>query len=529
MSEEPEVPEQKAEPEQLARPGVPELDAILGKPFKVLDDGFIRVVDYMGSDKSIVQAARVSYGEGTKQVSQDGGLIRYLMRHHHTTPFEMCELKLHVRVPMDCWRQWIRHRTACLAEGTELYFDLPGGIKRRGNQLYKLPIEEVWQRFQPTCNSQRPDKQKNPLFKRQRVKDMRLRQVNENTLRIQHTRIVDVYKNGVKPVFRLTLSDGKKIEATRDHRFFFSDGWHTLAEATGLHESNGHAVWDRNEYTLFVNGHEIQVPMTYRGSEWLHERYNKLRQEQLGDIVIVAKPVRIKEFEFVGYKETYDIEVEGPFHNFIANGIVTHNSVNEYSTRYSLAIDAAQMTEPDQWRLQSSGNRQGSDGRLAPETGEVFTQKERDLLRVSRERYEERIEAGIAREQARKDLPLSTYTEAYWKTNLHNLFHFLRLRMDEHAQWEIRQYALTIGHEMVQRWCPIAWQAFLDYSVESMSLTRLDWQIIGAIQSGDSQKAIELAIKFRFLSEDGTPRRNRERNELEAKLRQLSIAIPWSE
>ena len=98
------------------RPVVSALDNILGNPFKVLDDGFVRVVDYMGSDESIVQAARVSYGKGTKKVSEDRGLIRYLLRHQHTTPFEMCEIKLHVRVPMDCWRQWIRHRTANVNE-----------------------------------------------------------------------------------------------------------------------------------------------------------------------------------------------------------------------------------------------------------------------------------------------------------------------------------------------------------------------------------------------------------------------------
>ena len=80
------------------------MDEILGKPFPVLDGGFVRVIDYMGSDESIVQAARVSYGRGTKKARQDRTLIRYLIRHHHTTPFEMCELKLHVRVPMDCWR-----------------------------------------------------------------------------------------------------------------------------------------------------------------------------------------------------------------------------------------------------------------------------------------------------------------------------------------------------------------------------------------------------------------------------------------
>ena len=107
--------------EKLARPTVPEMDSILGLSFKVLDDGFIRVVDYMGGDGAVVQAARVSYGAGTKHVSDDRGLIRYLMRHMHTTPFEMCELKLHVRAPMDVWRQWIRHRTASINEYSTRY------------------------------------------------------------------------------------------------------------------------------------------------------------------------------------------------------------------------------------------------------------------------------------------------------------------------------------------------------------------------------------------------------------------------
>ena len=111
--------EQKAE--RLERPSVESMDEILGKPFKVLDDGFVRVVDYLGDDSSIVQAARVSYGKGTKKLQQDRGLIRYLLRHRHTTPFEMCEIKLHVRVPMDCWRQWIRHRTASINEYSTRY------------------------------------------------------------------------------------------------------------------------------------------------------------------------------------------------------------------------------------------------------------------------------------------------------------------------------------------------------------------------------------------------------------------------
>ncbi|MFN2370301.1 MAG: FAD-dependent thymidylate synthase, partial [Candidatus Krumholzibacteriia bacterium] len=110
-----------ARAERLPRPRVDALDEILGLPFPVLDDGLVRVVDYMGDDAAVVQAARVSYGAGTKAVSDDRGLIRYLLRHRHTTPFEMCELKLHVRVPMDAWRQWIRHRTASVNEHSTRY------------------------------------------------------------------------------------------------------------------------------------------------------------------------------------------------------------------------------------------------------------------------------------------------------------------------------------------------------------------------------------------------------------------------
>lgn len=305
--------EQKAE--KVQRPVVKALDEILGNPLKVLDDGFVRVIDYMGSDESIVQAARVSYGKGTKKVNEDRGLIRYLLRHAHTTPFEMCEIKLHVRVPMDCWRQWIRHRTA---------------------------------------------------------------------------------------------------------------------------------------------------------------------------------------------------------------------SINEYSTRYSLAIDASQKTAPSEWRLQSTGNKQGSEGFTDITLGTALTQREQELQDLARSIYNERVEKGVAREQARKDLPLSTYTEAYWKVDLHNLLHFLALRMDEHAQFEIRSYANVIGHEVVRRWCPIVWEAFIDYRLRGSSLTRLEIDIIRAIQTGNAEKARELAVKHGLLPPAGQEiKRNREREDLEAKLALLNIPVPW--
>ncbi len=127
--------------ETLDRVQVPELEAILGKAIPVLDDGFVRLIDYMGNDDSIVQAARVSYGKGTKTISDDRMLIRYLMRHRHTTPFEMCEVKLHVRVPMDIWRQWIRHRTANVNEYSTRYSIAIDTARTTGPEEWRLQSE----------------------------------------------------------------------------------------------------------------------------------------------------------------------------------------------------------------------------------------------------------------------------------------------------------------------------------------------------------------------------------------------------
>ena len=307
-----------AEGQKIERISVSAIDEVLGIPFNVLDDGFVRVVDYMGNDESIVQAARVSYGKGTKKIHEDRGLIRYLMRHRHTTPFEMCEIKFHVRVPMDCWRQWIRHRTA---------------------------------------------------------------------------------------------------------------------------------------------------------------------------------------------------------------------NVNEYSTRYSVAIDAAQTTASDEWRTQSELNYQGSSEFLDIETGKCLSEREQELQQLAREVYEKRLSLRVAREQARKDLPLSTYTEAYWKMDLHNLLHFLSLRMDKHAQIEIRTYANVIGNEIVSKWCPITWEAFVDYRLNGVVLSGLETDIIRELNAGNTAAAIEVAERHGWLShrEDGTLKRNREREEMESKLIELGWTIPWSE
>jgi thymidylate synthase (FAD) len=301
------------------RPSSPALDDLLGKAVRVLDDGFVRVADYMGTDASIVQAARVSYGEGTRKVHEDRGLIRYLMRHRHTTPFEMCEIKLHIRVPMDVWRQWIRHRTA---------------------------------------------------------------------------------------------------------------------------------------------------------------------------------------------------------------------NVNEYSTRYSIAIDAAQRTAAADWRLQASTNRQGSEGSLTNRDAQLadhLTKQEQLLQEHARAVYEERLKHGVAREQARKDLPLSTYTEAYWKIDLHNLLHFLSLRMDHHAQHEIRQYACLIGHKIVAAWCPLTWQAFQDYRLDALTFSAPERAILKSLTASQHNAATTLAQSIGWLEQAGPGqlKPNRERKEFEAKLAELGLTAPW--
>lgn len=280
----------------------------------VLDDGFVALVDCMGDDGSVVEAARVSYGAGTRRVSDDRGLIRYLMRHRHTTPFEMAEIKLLVRVPMDTWRQWIRHRSA---------------------------------------------------------------------------------------------------------------------------------------------------------------------------------------------------------------------SVNEYSTRYSVAIDGAQTTPPDAWRSQSASNRQGSEGWIDEALGAELTQSEADFQQRARDLYDERLKQGVAREQARKDLPLSTYTEAYWKIDLHNLLHFLALRMDSHAQLEIRQYATVIGEQIVRPLFPLVWEAFVDYRLEAMYFTRLDRGVIERLLERLAGSGRTRGDDTDFMAvQDVTwqgQTRNRERDECRSKLQRMGL------
>lgn len=271
------------------------LEEVLYQAFPVLDHGFVRVIDYMGNDSAIVQAARVSYGKGTKKRTEDRGLIQYLLRHSHTTPFEMCEIKFHVKLPIFVARQWIRHRTA---------------------------------------------------------------------------------------------------------------------------------------------------------------------------------------------------------------------NVNEYSARYSILDKEFYIPSPEHLAVQSSTNRQGRGETLSPE----YSQYVMDLLREDADRsydhYEELLNEdadgnildpqkdSLARELARMNLSLNFYTQWYWKTNLHNLMHFLALRADAHAQYEIRVYA-EIMLDLLERWVPFTHEAFIQYRKEGVRFSKNGLAVLKKLLRGEKVNQDESGMSKR--------------------------------
>lgn len=279
-----EIARLRAVSAETRRATVPALEAILYEPIPVLDHGFVRVIDYMGDDSAIVQAARVSYGRGTRKVSEDAGLVRYLMRHRHSTPFEMCEIKFHVKLPIFVARQWIRHRTA---------------------------------------------------------------------------------------------------------------------------------------------------------------------------------------------------------------------NVNEYSARYSILDREFYVPAPEQLAAQSATNRQGRGEVLEGEQARHVL----DLLRAEAEgAYAVYLDLlnedgdgnaldpdrpGLARELARMNLSLNFYTQWYWKIDLHNLFHFLSLRADAHAQYEIRVYAEAML-DVVRRWVPAAHEAFREYRLGGIHLSATGLEVVRRLLAGEA-------------------------------------------
>jgi len=170
---------------------------------------------------------------------------------------------------------------------------------------------------------------------------------------------------------------------------------------------------------------------------------------------------------------------------FVARQWIRHRTanVNEYSMRYSPAIEEFYLIGVDGWREQSKSNKQGSEGKISAAMGRSFTEESKDAQMGLLKEYERKIRYGVAREIARCDLPLSMYTEWYWKIDLHNLLHFLGLRLDAHAQLEIRVYADAIA-EIVKRWVPFTWEAFVDYRRDAHAFSRQEMNLLKAIATG---------------------------------------------
>jgi thymidylate synthase (FAD) len=290
-----EIDSARAQAQQTRRVTVPALEEILYQALPVLDHGFVRVIDYMGDDAAIVQAARVSYGRGTKKVREDAGLIRYLMRHRHTTPFEMCEIKYHVKLPVFVARQWIRHRTANVNEYSARYSIL-------------------------------------------------------------------------------------------DREFYIPAPQHLAAQSTVNRQGRGDVL----------DGAEAQ-------------RVLAMLKEDAG--------------------RNYDHYTE---------------MLNER------------------------------------EDGSVIDERR----------------SGLARELARMNLTLNVYTQWYWKTDLHNLFHFLSLRADAHAQYEIRAYA-DVMLETVKRWVPAASEAFVDYRLGGFALSAKALAAVKRMLAGEAVTAESVGMSAR--------------------------------
>ena len=294
-----EILDQQSQKNITKRVTSPELEKILYEVMPVLDHGFVRVVDYMGDDTSIVQSARVSYGKGTKKVSTDSGLIKYLMRHRHSTPFEMCEIKYHVKLPIFIARQWIRHRTANVNEYSARYSIL-------------------------------------------------------------------------------------------DKEFYLPKNEHLAAQSKSNRQGRGEV----------------------------------LQGEQAKKVLNLLKN---------DAERTYD------------------NYETMLNERY--------------------------DGSVVDEN-----------------------ETGLARELARMNLTLNTYTQWYWKTDLLNLMNFLRLRADHHAQYEIRAYA-DVMLDTLKRWVPITYDAFMDYRVGGTEVSSKGKKIIQKLISGESVDAEQSGLSKREWNE----------------------------
>jgi thymidylate synthase (FAD) len=633
---------------------------------RVFDHGFVRLDASMADDLSVVNGARVSFAVRKEEMdARDEGLIKFLMRSGHGSPFEHNSFRFHIRCPIFVAREWFRHRVGCLTGDTRISFVDSNGAASRARSKTMDELWKMWSRGERNGHalSQRTASEVERLAveglslrsiaresgvgrravtrhlregttayrsARSRIRNMRLRVLNESTNEFEVGHIRDVVNSGLQPVYRLTLADGKQIDVTENHRLLTATGWSTLRDAVGLvgsgntaHMSrscslitNGQPVWTSREWMRthrerglsvseiaetagcsyvtvrkWLRKHELGFAEEERGfkpghvpwnkghkgyrlkRQWTPEQKDAIRRARSGplsnfwrggicsdrasiarwtteqaprvhfhfdytcqvrgcgrrggrlfahhivpvwlDRALAREPGNLisvcsechklihqtvdtelafarehsspiglsKELEaprvrkgckltgrqvlviavdYVGVRQTYDLFVEGPWHNFVANGIVVHNSFNEESARYhqlegdfyvpSPRAVRTQVGKPGAYTFEALGED------IAADTIATFRRVYDQLY----DEYRALVDKGVAKELARSLLPFGIYTQFYWTLNARSLMNFLALRNSAEAQYEIRVYAQAVERLFAAK-MPVTHSCFEDF------------------------------------------------------------------
>ena len=470
----------------------------------VLDKGFVALDGALASDLAVVNGARVSFNsEADEMTERDAGLIGFLLRERHGSPFEHGYFRFLVKAPIFVVREHHRHRAGhCLPGSAEVW--LESIAPRAGRLLRKRRIADIFRNWHEGVPDSMGRTRLLPA-----CRNLSARVLNEETHLFELGRMRDVFKSGTREIYQVS-GETQTLRCSADHRVLTGEGWARAADLTrgdyvaicGVRTTNasrqvppslrrGIGVWtsmqrqtrikpvdrcyvcgrrfSRDELVL---DHVIPVVADlkraldienlapscgtcHRAKTDAEQRLAHRQYKTAGSkfVRLSKKPCRVAE------EDTFDIEMEGPHHNFIADGVVVHNSYNEWSGRYSKL--EAEFYVPDYVRTQV-----GKPGAYSFEpVDEVTRESTRREIAESAAgafaAYERLLEQGVAKEVARSVLPLATYTKYYWSCNPRSLMHFCGLRNSDQAQYEIRQYAAA-AESFLERLMPVTHAAFVE-------------------------------------------------------------------
>jgi thymidylate synthase ThyX len=470
---------------------------------RVLDHGFLALDGALATDLAVVNGARVSFNQTADEMTdRDAGLIRFLMRNRHGSPFEHGYFRFIVKAPLFVVREHHRHRAGhCLPASAEIWMETIA--PKAGRLLRKRPIAQIFRNWHEGFTDSLGRTRLLPSCRR-----LSTRVLNEETQLFELGRMKDVFRSGTKEIYELR-AEQHALRCSSDHRVLTGDGWARtgdlqtgdLIAVCGVRTAQaggqippalrrGIGVWtsmqrrtrikpvdrchicgERFVEEDLVLDHVIPVALNLKRAldvenlapactrchrtktnteQAFANRENKTAGTKL--VRVLARPLRVAE------EETYDIEMEGPHHNFVANGIVVHNSYNEWSGRYSRM--EPEFYVPDNVRTQVGKPGAYSFEPVDDEVRESTRAEIEENAARAFEAYERMLEQGVAKEVARMVLPLSMYTKYLWSCNPRSLMHFCSLRNHDDAQYEIRQYAAA-AESFLEQHMPITHEAFV--------------------------------------------------------------------